>query len=143
MSQVNMLAAMDELNRTLHLVVNRIHHQARKLAAGKEDSMSDAKPRTRGRQAVFFGPRRRTKIIQAIHAVGSWSGRRGPMRIAIKLDMQPTLEHEQISFTVSMFRERSKGTAGTVVEAIEKLEQLFRDRTLEEARASRKKETKK
>jgi hypothetical protein len=63
------------------------------------------------------------------------------MRIAMKLDPQPTLENEQISFSVSIFRDRMKGTAGTVVEAIEKLEQLFRDRTLQAARERRKKET--
>jgi len=59
----------------------------------------------------------------------------------MKLDPQPTLENEQISFSVSIFRDRMKGTAGTVVEAIEKLEQLFRDRTLQAARERRKKET--
>jgi hypothetical protein len=105
--------------------------------------MKDGRPtRTRGRQAVFFGPQRRSKVIRTIAHVGTWTGRRGPMRIALKLDAQSTLYNEQITFTASIFRDRMKGTAGTVVEAFDKLEELYRERTLQPARETNKEKQK-
>jgi hypothetical protein len=87
--------------------------------------------RTRGRQQEFIGARRRGRIIAAVKDPGStWHGRRGRMRIIIRHDLQPTLEGARISFHATLYREAVSGQAGTVAEAIEKLEILYRDRTI-------------
>jgi hypothetical protein len=95
--------------------------------------------RTRGRQQEFIGARRRGRIIAAVNKTGTWRGRRGRMRIAIELDReQADLEGNQVHFFSTLYRERTHGRAGTVAEAIEKLETLYRDRTLEQRQAKPK-----
>ena len=84
----------------------------------------------RGPQEVFIGKRRQGRIIRAVNARGKWSGRRGKMYIRLWLDDQPDFEHQRVSFTASIFRERVTGKVGTVVQAIEQIEEFYRDRTL-------------
>jgi hypothetical protein len=106
--------------------------------------MSEAPDRRmRGRQQEFIGPRRRSRIIRLVATMGQWNGRRGPMSIQIRRDRQPTLEGAEISFHASIYREGISGQAGTVAEAIEKLEGLYRDRTLEVRRIKERKTRKK
>jgi hypothetical protein len=83
----------------------------------------------RGQQFTFIGPRRLAKIIRLIHEHGQWHGRRGKMTLTIFRPAQQDIEGRQFEFTATLFYDRVNGHAATVAEVIEKLEQLYRERT--------------
>ena len=85
----------------------------------------------RGPQLTFIGKRRQGRIIQAVSAKQTWHGRRGRARLTIHKAIQPTLDGQAIAFTATLFYERVTGYASTVVEAIEKLEIWYRERTMQ------------
>lgn len=85
----------------------------------------------RGPQVTFIGKRRQGRIIQAVSANRTWHGRRGPAHLTINKVLQPTLDGASIAFTATLFYERVAGYASTVVEAIEKLETWYRERTMQ------------
>lgn len=84
--------------------------------------------RRRGPTAVFVGARRRALIIGKFSKQGHWKGKRGRMTITLDLVDTPTLANERVQFKCSIFREHMTGMAGTVQEAIDKLEEVYRDR---------------
>lgn len=85
----------------------------------------------RGPQVTFIGKRRQGRIIQAVSTMHIWRGRRGRARLTIYKATQPTLDGQVIVFTATLFYERVTGYAATVVEAIEKLEIWYRERTMQ------------
>lgn len=85
----------------------------------------------RGPQITFIGKRRQGKIIKALSDKHAWKGRRGPMRISIYKPDQLGIEGQSIAFKATLFYSHAYGIAHTVVEAIEKLEEWYRERTMQ------------
>lgn len=86
-----------------------------------------------GRREVFIGPRRRATITHRVNGGETWHGRRGKMTMYIHLSDQPTLDGERVSFACTIYGNQTRGQAGSVTDAIERMETIYRERTLQRA----------
>lgn len=83
----------------------------------------------RGPQTTFIGKRRQGRIIRTVGEQGQWHGKRGRATLHIFKATQLNIENKGINFSATLFYERVNGAADTVVEAIGRLEDWYRERT--------------
>lgn len=73
----------------------------------------------------------RSLMIRALHDKGRWVGQRKGIHISLNLDPQLGLEDRRINwtaYTLGAYKQRVKGRAGTVAEALIEIERTVRNR---------------
>lgn len=77
----------------------------------------------------FIGPHRRATITRKLRESGTWTGKRGPMRIHMDQAAHgTTMEFCRIRWKATMHWQKYDGTAATVSEAIDELRSIYKTR---------------